>query len=196
MELAALSYIRKRTVPVANTHLAWWIPALWGALAAVLLFLPLLIVGDLAALYLFLIVPCLALSGVCALLYAAIRKELLTAVMVVAFCAVSAVAFVYNVPIRTFTKWALLSGCYKHEVLASPTVNGDLKHIESDSAGFAGIDSTTFLVFDPTNSLAAAAQNGQSGKLKGIPCEVGYVRRMESHWYLVFTDLYAWGRCD
>jgi len=52
-----------------------------------------------------------------------------------------------------------------------------------------------FLVFDPTDSLSAAAKSHSPGKFKGIPCEVPLVRRLESHWYTVrfYTDEY-WGR--
>jgi hypothetical protein len=48
-----------------------------------------------------------------------------------------------------------------------------------------------FSCFDPTDSLSGPAQNNQSGKLNGIPFEVADVRRVESHWYLVFFDFYA-----
>jgi hypothetical protein len=47
-----------------------------------------------------------------------------------------------------------------------------------------------YLVFDPGDSLSAAAASHQPGKFNGIPCEVYRVRRLESHWYTVlfYTD--------
>jgi hypothetical protein len=99
--------------------------------------------------------------------------------------------------IRSTARWMVWSHGYKKEVLAQPTpANGDLKHIEWDGWGFAGIDTYVFLVFDPIDSLAMAAINRQPGKFNGIPCEVPLVRRLESHWYTVqnYTDQY-WDKC-
>ena len=169
-------------------QLGWWM-LLYVALAAVLVFLPLLISQSTDVLYFFLIVPILALISICMLISAALGRNLRLALIVATFCGISALAFVYSFQIRSFTRWLLWSGHYKKEVLAEPIpVNGGLKSIEWDGWGFAGIDSTVLLVFDPTNSLATAARNGQPAKLTGMPCEVYNVRRMESHWYLVQTD--------
>jgi len=104
------------------------------------------------------IVPALVLIGVCMLIYAGTRKNLPIAVMVVTFCVVSAVAFLYSFQIRTFTRWFLWSGQYKNNVLAEPTpVSGHLKHIEWDGWGWGGQDFSVFLVFDPTDSLSRPA---------------------------------------
>jgi hypothetical protein len=178
-----------------GARFSWRMPA-YGALAAVLIFVPLLISSSTEVLYWFLIVPALAFTGLCVLIYAAVRKDLWVAVMVPAFFAVSAVMFLGSYPIRTSTRWLLWSEQYKRQVLTEPApVNGDFKHIEWDGSGFAGSETTFFLVFDPTNSLAAAAHNNQFGKFKGIPCDVSYVDRMDSHWYLVMTDFGNWDGC-
>jgi len=100
--------------------------------------------------------------------------------------------------IRSAGRWMLWSHDYKQTVLAQPTsANGDLKHIEWDGWGFAGSDTSVFLVFDPTDSLATAATSGQPGKFNGIPCDVFLVRRLESHWYTVqnYTDQ-SWDKCN
>ena len=100
--------------------------------------------------------------------------------------------------IRSAARWVLWSHDYKQTVLAQPTsANGDLKHIEWDGWGFAGSDTSVFLVFDPTDSLATVAKNGQPGKFSGIPCEVLLLRRMESHWYTVqsYTGQ-NWNQCN
>jgi hypothetical protein len=180
-------------------QLGWRMP-IYAALAAVLVFLPLVISSNADVLYLFVIVPGLVVIGICVLIYAAIRKKLSIAVMVATFCTVSAVVFLYNFQIRTCSRWFLWSGQYKNKVLAEPTpVNGDLKHIEWDGWGWGGQDFSVFLVFDPTDSLSGPAQDNQSGKLNGIPCEVSGVRRMDSHWYIVFFDAYvdqsSWDSC-
>jgi len=76
---------------------------------------------------------------------------------------------------------------YKAEVLAQrDSATGELKHIEWDGWGFAGAgDTTVYLVFDPTDALSAAAQSHQPGKFGGLPCEVPFVRRLQSRWYAV-----------
>jgi hypothetical protein len=93
-------------------------------------------------------------------------------------------------------RWLVWSHDYKAKVLAQPvSANGEQKHVEWDGWGSAGMETTVFLVFDPTDSLSAAAMSHRSGKFNGIPCEVPLVRRLESHWYTVrfYTDEY-WGR--
>jgi hypothetical protein len=91
----------------------------------------------------------------------------------------------------------LWSRQFKAEVLALPApVNGELRHVEWEATGFAGVANVTvYLVFDPTDSLAAAAKRHSPGKFAGIPCEVFRVLRLESHWYsvLFYTDE-AWGQ--
>lgn len=100
--------------------------------------------------------------------------------------------------VKTEVRWLLSSGHYKSEVSSLPTPpTGELKHIEWDGWGWAGQDTTVYLVFDPTNSLSTAAANRQSGKFAGIPCEVPNVHRLESEWYTVtFYTNQGWGRCD
>jgi RsiW-degrading membrane proteinase PrsW (M82 family) len=94
-------------------QLGWRMP-IYAALPAVLVFLPVLISSNTDVLYLFVIVPALVLIGICVLIYAATRKNLPIAVTVATFCAVSAVAFLYDFQIRTFTRWSLWSGQYKN----------------------------------------------------------------------------------
>ena len=100
--------------------------------------------------------------------------------------------------IRNTARWWLWSHQYKSGVLAQPSsVNRELRHIEWDGWGFAGADTTVYLVFDPTDSLSVAARNHQPGKFSGIPCEVPSVRRLESHWYTVqFYTNESWGKCN
>ncbi|MGC2528472.1 MAG: hypothetical protein WA639_12040, partial [Candidatus Acidiferrum sp.] len=92
-------------------------------------------------------------------------------------------------------RWLFFSHGYKSEVLAQSPKNGELKHIEWDGWGWAGQDTTVYLVFDPTDSLSAAAKGNHPGKFDGIPCEVPVVHRLESYWYTVqfYTDEF-WGR--
>jgi len=97
--------------------------------------------------------------------------------------------------IRTALRWPAGSERYKSEVLAQPKVAGELRHIEWDGWGWAGMDTTVYLVFDPADSLATPARMHQSGKFGGIPCEVPVVKQLEKNWYLVqfYTDEW-WGK--
>ena len=86
--------------------------------------------------------------------------------------------------VSTTARWWMWSRGYKSEVLSQPnSARGELKHIEWDGWGWAGQNTTVFLVFDPTDSLSAAARSHQPGKFAGIPSEICRVRRLESQWY-------------
>jgi hypothetical protein len=96
--------------------------------------------------------------------------------------------------VRTEIRWFSRSREYKTRVLAQPvSATGGLKHIEWDGWGWAGQDTTVYLVFDPTDLLAPAATNDRPGKYEGLPCEVARVARLESHWYTV--QMYTNGDC-
>jgi hypothetical protein len=102
----------------------------------------------------------------------------------------------YPVQLRETARWFASSQNYKRQVLAQPDpANGQLKHIEWDGWGWAAQDTNVYLVFDPTDSLSAAAKSRQPGKFNGIPCAVPHIRRLESQWYAVrfYTDDF-WGR--
>jgi hypothetical protein len=89
-----------------------------------------------------------------------------------------------------------LSHHFKTEVLSqSGSQAGSFQHIEWDGWGWAGQDTTVYLVFDPTDSLSAAARTQRSGKFSGLPCEVAQVSELERNWYTVrFYTNEFWGR--
>ena len=94
------------------------------------------------------------------------------------------------------TRWLILSRRYKSKVFAQTALaSAELRHIEWDGWGWAGQDTTVYLVFDPSDTLSVAAKSEQPGKFGGIPCEVYHVHRLESHWYTVqFYTNEFWGR--
>jgi hypothetical protein len=97
--------------------------------------------------------------------------------------------------VRDHVRWFFLSGAYKARVLAQAP-NEQLKHVEWDGWGFAGVgDTMEFLVFDPADSLAGASEALPPVKAHGLPCEVVRVRRLDRQWYAVlfYTDTY-WGQ--
>jgi hypothetical protein len=173
-------------------------PYLYAILAAMVVFIPLLIVSYLDVLYLFVVAPVLLIIGFCVLIYAAIRRNLRIAVAVAVFWAVSALLFLYPSEVRSPIKWLLWSSEYKQHVLGQPApTNGEFKHVEWDGWGWVGANTTIYLVFDPTDSLSTAAKSHQPGKFNGIPCTVPWVRRLQSHWYTVmfYTDK-NWSECS
>lgn len=192
-----------RTIKTNERGRLSWGMSVYAILAAIIVFVPLVVSRNgTDLLYLFVVVPGLFLIGLCVLIYAAIRKNLSIAVMVAVFFATLALLFTYEIKrpvgIRSAIRWFLWSPEYKAEVLAQPaSTNGDLKHIEWDGWGFVPAGQTTvYVVFDPMDTLAAAARGHQAGKFKGIPCEVLLVRRLESHWYTVlFYTEESWGQC-
>jgi cell division protein FtsW (lipid II flippase) len=191
----------------ANPNPFNWRPPSFAALLAFVVFFSIAICqADTGLfLYLFLAGPILAAISITLLAYTAIgkgrskRRTLLPALA--AFWVVSTIFFVFDIKhpsaIRTRTRWLLWSHNYEDRVLAqSASANGEFKHVEWDGWGWGGEDTTEFLVFDPTDSLSAAARSQQPGKFDGIPCQVPRVSRLESHWYtVVFYTNQSWGEC-
>jgi hypothetical protein len=124
------------------------------------------------------------------------RKVLAVASALVVVLIAAAFVWVYE-PTRTEIRWLLVSREYKARVMAqAEPANGELKHAEWDMSGMVGMETAMYLVYDPADSLAAAASSGEAGKFAGIPCKVPKVKRMERGWYLVtaYTAQY-WGVC-
>jgi hypothetical protein len=100
-------------------------------------------------------------------------------------------------PLREKLTWAMHSNSYKAAVLATrQPPAGQLRHVEWDGWGWAGMDTLVYLVYDPANALAGAAQRKATEKLPGLPCPVWNVQEMEPQWYSVrfYTDTY-WDSC-
>lgn len=154
--------------------------------------------------YMFLIAPIACLAFLVMLAVAIVkrtRKSLSVLVMVLAFFFTSGAMLKTQDIVRPSLRWLLWSKRLKAEVLAQPTpTNEDLKHIEWDGWGGAPVgDWTAYVVYDPTDSLSGVAKDGQRGlykKVKGIPCEVDSVRRLENQWYSVMLGVNEWwDRC-
>jgi energy-coupling factor transporter transmembrane protein EcfT len=180
---------------VAGDRFNWRLP-LYAVLGTFIVFIPVAIWTSEGIFYLLVVAPIISLL---LLIYAMLKKRrqrqsILS--MLVVYWAVSAALVPNYSAIRETSRWLGWSHDYKDEVLAQPASgNGELKHVEWDGWGFPGAgDTTVYLVFDPTDSLAAAKSH-RPGKFNGIPCEVPLVRRLESHWYsvLFYTDEW-WGR--
>jgi hypothetical protein len=185
---------------------SWRLPSIAALLAFVVFILLAVCQSDTALFaYLFLVGPILVLVSISLIAYIITgkgRPKRLTLLSTLAIIWVlTPILFLvdlkYHFAIRTTARWLVWSRDYKEKLLAQPaSANGDLRHVEWDGWGWGGSDTVVFLVFDPTDSLSAAALNHQSGKYAGIPCAVPSVGRLESRWYTVvfYTDQ-NWGNC-
>jgi len=190
-----------------NSHqinrFGWWLILYVASGAAFLNFL-ILISGafDLGEIVYFWIgVPVLTLLLAVIVLILAIRRKCTPNLSILLSCpaywVVSWILFANMITVRTYARWFLESGPYKARLLARPEPgDGQLRHLEWDGWGWAGMDTNVYLVFDPTDSLAGAAGSHSAGKFNGIPCRVPRVRRLEHNWYSIefYTDT-SWEQC-
>ena len=186
----------------STDRFTWKLPLCVIAGASILLLSLIVLSADAPLFYLFVIAPILCLVFLVLLVAAVIRRKprqsLSMLLALVAFLAASGMLTKNHGRLRPSLRWLLWSRHYKAQVLQQPaTANGELKHIEWDGWGGAPVgDWTEYLVFDPADSLSAAASNRSSGKFGGIPCNVALVRRLESHWYSVQLEVNEWwDRC-
>jgi hypothetical protein len=189
---------------------SWRLPS-YTAIVAFVIFVPIAISNPDTFLFssIFLVAPTLLIFSlilIVLLIRAALghRRQVLPILATLAIVwAIPVLSFFYNrahpFELHETARWLVWSHDYKREVLEQRvSANGDLKYIEWDATGFAGVaNNTVYLVFDPTDMLSAAAKNHQAGKFDGIPCKVLLVRRLESHWYAVlfYTDQ-TWNECE
>lgn len=150
-------------------------------------------------LFAFVIAPVSTLIFLVLLAIFAIRKKwsqclsLLSALL--AFLVTSGALLWNQSLLRDHARWRARSQKFKSEVMAQPTpANGELKHVEWEATGFAGVaTNTAYLVFDPSDSLSLAPLPSD---FNGIPCRVLSARRLERDWYAVrfYTDK-EWDDC-
>lgn len=175
----------------------WWLP-FYGVFGGVIAILPKIIFGNDIGLLITIPTAAIATLVLLIVIIRTLRQQSLAALLMIAiFCVVSWLLFRASDDVRTRGRWLVHSTVYKARVLAQPnSKNDELKHTEWDGWGFAGNETVVYLVFDPKDSLAAAAKSRSSGEFSGIPCEVFNVRRLESHWYAVhfYTDT-DWDHC-
>jgi len=177
----------------------------YAAIAAIVVMLLLFVYGSDPALdYLFFIVPTVCLTILVLLLVVIskrTRQSLSMLLAVVVFLFAAGAMLKTQEELRPSLRWGLWSRRLKAQVLAQPSAsNEELKHIEWDGWGGTPVgDWTAYIVYDPTDSLAVEVKAGRSGsykRLKGIPCEVDSVHRLEAHWYSVVLGMNEWwDRC-
>ena len=197
-----LIVFRNRSQSAPPDRLIWWLP-LAAVLTAGGLLLSLMVnsAND-SVLFVMLIAPIVCFIGLLCLLVAAISKRprlcLSLLLALVGFVTISWSLERNEETLRPLIRWHLRARQYKAELMTQPNpTNGELKHMEWDAWGFvpSGFN-VTYLVFDPSDSLATAAKAGSQGRFAGIPCVVPRVYRLEKQWYGVefYTDE-DWRNC-
>ena len=104
----------------------------------------------------------------------------------------------FNETFKSHIRWFLFSHSYQHKLSALPALNaGEFRHIEWDGWGFPGAGNTVvYLVYDPSNSLQAAAASQRPGKYRGLTCEVYSVNKLQNSYYAVqFYTGTDWRHC-
>lgn len=186
-------------------HFSWRVPLYFIIVSSIILFSVASCQADVSLLVnVFVIAPILIVLSIALLIYlvARHRPEVLPFMAAVAVLWALAVSlFHYNrehpFALHETLKWHVWSQEYKQEVLKQVSSNGDLKHMEWDRSGFAGVaNNTAYLVFDPSDSLLKAKKN-KSLKFSGKSCDVREVNRLERNWYAVlfYTDQ-SWDECN
>jgi hypothetical protein len=188
----------------------WWLPRC-AAIIEILIFIPIAIShpDTVFSLGIFLILPILFVASIvlvvlfCRSAFGSGRFRplpLLTTLAIIWLIPTGLVLYERAHPfaLHETARWLGRSREYKDKVLAQPASNGELRHIEWDGSGFAGIaNQTVYLVFDPSDSLSAGGEGRGRNKFNGVPCEVPPVQRLESHWYsVVFYTDQDWSHCN
>jgi hypothetical protein len=185
----------------ANRNRSNWSFPFYATVGTLIIFVLLVTVFSLDGgeiLYVFLVIPIVSINllVIAFLKWKHLHNVILS--MLVVFLLASWVLLKNDLEVRSDVRWIFVSKDYKAKVQAQPVpANGELRHIEWDGWGFAGIDTEVYLVFDPTDALAMAVKSHSSGKFSGVPCQVDRVSRLESHYYTVlFYTNSGWDSCN
>jgi hypothetical protein len=179
----------------------WRLP-LAALLGTPVLFLIVAIFQSESLIYLFFVVPIVSIFLIAFAVYSAIAGKKRRWVSILStlaiFWVLSVPLFKNYLAIRSAARWLIWSNDFKAKVTAQPTpANGNVKHLDWDGWGWGGENTEVYLVFDPTDSLSAAAKSHQTGKFDGLPCKVDRVFRLERNWYAAqFYTANDWNHCN
>jgi hypothetical protein len=167
--------------------------------ASILLLFSLFLFSNDPTLYeLFLIVPCVAVLIFILLLLLAIprtrRASTKLLLATVAFIATGIIGSRFEETLRPAIRWAFFSQKFKLHVLSQTAQpSSTFKHVEWDGWGGAPVgDWTAYVVFDPADSLRTVTGRPHPGEVRGIPCRVLRVQKLEPRWYSVTLEVNEW----
>lgn len=100
------------------------------------------------------------------------------------FLAVSIGMFRSTTHLRPWARWVVASGRYTKLVLSQePDPQTGLRYIEWDAWGWAGMDTSVELVYDPSDSLAQEIRHNPKGRFAEIAEKTYFVQRLGRGWY-------------
>lgn len=176
----------------------WRFILIGGVLAILLAFLLMLFSSDPTLYELFFIAPCVALLIFVFLLLLATPRTrrvsakllLATAAFIATFCIESR----FEATLRPALRWAFFSQKFKAQVLVqTEQPSSILRHVEWDGWGGAPVgDWNAYVVFDPSDSLEGVTGRLHPQAVRGIPCDVLSVQRLEPRWYSVTLEVNEW----
>jgi len=170
----------------------WWLQPVIGALVAFFFYLPFFYLKY------FDIESILYLSGILILTVAIgigivarrmifkhwVSWRFLRAIAV--FWAVTIPMFLWTEDMRPWARWLVASHRYEAEVMQQiPGSRTGLRHIEWDGWGWAGMDTSVELVYDPTDSLAHQLRQDPKGRYADLANITAKIQRLGRGWYSV-----------
>ena len=174
----------------------WRFPIV-GALAAFVFYIPFLYMKafefESFGYMLFLALLTIAI-GIGVLVRRVVRKRWISLAYLLAalfFLSVSLSMFLHTQHLRPWARWLASSSRYTNLVLQQePDPQTGLRHIEWDGWGWAGMDTSVELVYDPTDTLAHEIKYNPKGRFAEIAEKTHFIQRLGRGWYsaTLYTD--------
>lgn len=168
----------------------WLFAPIGGAISGFICFLPFLYLKDFEFESLFYLLALLAITlgfGAALLLRLLIYRRWVNGafvVMALSFWVVSIGMFLSVDDLRPSARWLVTSESLRQRVLREPLdpVTG-LQHIEWDGWGWAGMDTTVYLVYDPSDTLIDEIRRNPKGRFAAIAERTAKSQRLGRNWY-------------
>ncbi len=163
-----------------------------GAVTASLLYLPFLYMRQFDFESLGYILLLFVLTVVCAI-GAVVRRlrfkhwiDLKWILAAVVFLSVSMAMFHWTEHLRPWARWLVASGRYTNLVLKQdPDPQTGLRSVEWDAWGWARMDTSVELVYDPSDSLAREMRYNPKGRFATLADKAAFAQRLGRGWYSV-----------
>lgn len=168
----------------ARATVDWRLP-LYGVAGAIVVLVPFLLSPAFDFAEIFFVFIGVPLALLILLILAVAKKSLGILLLAISVALTAWFLWVHADHIRFTGRWLLWGREYKAAARQQARPGAGLPHVEWDGWGFAGMDTVVYAVFDPSDSLAAAASQHRSGTVPGVPCGVADVYRLERNWYSV-----------
>ena len=107
-----------------------------------------------------------------------------TVLVILGFLGVSVLMFRSEEHLRPWARWLVASRKYTSLVLnQQPNPLTGLRYAEWDGWGWAGMDTSVELVYDPTDTLGREIKNNPRGRFTEVAEKTAFVQRLGPGWY-------------